>query len=127
MSEYVLDASAVLALLNQEPGTERVSQILGDSVISAVNLSEVIGKLTEGNMPDNEINLVLSYLNLEVVPFDEQLAWYCAQLRPLTRNLGLSLGERACLGLAQQLNKTAITTDKAWANLTIGISIEVIR
>ena len=127
MSKYVLDASAVLALLNQEPGNERVSQILGESVISAVNLSEAIAKLTEVNLPDNEIDLVLSYLNLEIIPFNQQSACYCAKLRPLTRHLGLSLGDRACLGLAQQLNQTAITTDKAWGKLKIGISIEVIR
>ncbi len=127
MSSYVLDASAILALLNQEPGNNRVSEILGESVISAVNLSEVIAKLIEKNIPEPEIELVFSYLNLEVIVFDKLLALSCAGLRPLTRHLGLSLGDRACLGLAQQLNYTAITTDKAWSKLNIGISIEVIR
>ena len=127
MSKYVLDASAVLAVLNQEPGNKRVSEILGESVISAVNLSEAIAKLIEKNVPEPEIKLVLSYLNLEVIPFDEPLALCCASLRPLTRHLGLSLGDRACLGLAQQLNYTAVTTDKAWGQLNIGISIEVVR
>ncbi|EAZ90585.1 type II toxin-antitoxin system VapC family toxin [Crocosphaera chwakensis] len=127
MSNYVLDASAVLALLNQEPGNNRVSEILGESVISAINLSEVIAKLIEKNVSKPDIKLVLSYLNLEVISFDEPLALFCAHLRPLTRDLGLSLGDRACLGLAQQLNFTAVTTDKAWGQLNMGISIEVVR
>ncbi len=59
--------------------------------------------------------------------FDEVSALSCARLRPLTRHLGLSLGDRACLGLAQQLNNTAVTTDKVWGQLKIGISIEVVR
>lgn len=127
MSNYVLDASAVLALLNREPGNKRVSEILGESVISAVNLSEVVAKLIEKNVPEPEIKLVLSYLNLEVIIFDESLALSCAYFRPLTRTLGLSLGDRACLGLAQHLNCTAVTTHKAWGQLNIGISIEIIR
>lgn len=127
MSEYVLDASSILALLNQETGYERVSQIISDSVISTVNLSEVIAKLTEVNIPDKEVSLVLSYLKLEVIPFDEVLALSCGKLRPLTRHLGLSLGDRACLALAQHLNCTAVTADKAWTQLNIGISVELIR
>ncbi len=67
MSNYVLDASAVLAVLNQEPGNNRVSDILGESVISAVNLSEAIAKLIEKKVPEPEIKLVLSYLNIEVM------------------------------------------------------------
>ncbi|MDJ0662661.1 MAG: type II toxin-antitoxin system VapC family toxin [Crocosphaera sp.] len=127
MSNYVLDASAILALLQKEPGHERINELLRESVISAVNLSEIITKLIEKNLLENEINLVLSYLNLDVISFNESLALSCARLRPLTRHLGLSLGDRACLGLAQQLNYTAITTDKAWGQLNIGISIEIVR
>jgi ribonuclease VapC len=127
MSDYVLDASAVLAFLKQEPGTERVAEILENAVISAVNLSEVMTKLVEKGIPEAEISLILNYLNCQTIPFDEESSWYPAQLRPLTRHLGLSLGDRACLALALQLNRIAVTTDKAWANLNIGISIEVIR
>ncbi|NJM88704.1 MAG: type II toxin-antitoxin system VapC family toxin [Hydrococcus sp. RU_2_2] len=127
MSEYVLDASAVLAFLNREPGSERVAETLVDSVISAVNLSEVITKLIEIGIPEEEIQQVLQYLSCEIIPFDEDAAWYVARLRPLTRHLGLSLGDRACLGLALQLNRTAVTADRAWVSLNIGIAIAVIR
>lgn len=128
MSSYVLDASAILAFLNQEPGTDRVSEILAKgAVVSAVNLSEVITKLIEAGVPEEEIRLVLSYLNCTVINFDEQSAWYAALLRPLTKNAGLSLGDRACLGLSLQLNLPAVTSDRAWQSLTIGATIEIIR
>jgi PIN domain nuclease of toxin-antitoxin system len=94
MSDYVLDASAVLAFLNRETGTERVAEILADAVISSVNLSEIITKLVEIGVPEQEIQQVLHYLSCEIVPFDEDGAWYVARLRPLTRHLGLSLGDR---------------------------------
>lgn len=128
MSNYVLDASAILAFLNQEKGTERVTEILATgAVISAVNLSEVMTKLIDAGVPEEEINLVISYLNLTVINFDEQSAWYAACLRPLTRNVGLSFGDRACLGLSLQLNLPAVTSDRAWQSLMIGVTIEIIR
>lgn len=128
MSNYVLDASAILAFLNQETGSERVSEILATgAVVSAVNFSEVITKLIEVGVPEEEILLALSYLNCTVINFDEQSAWYAARLRPLTKKAGLSLGDRACLGLSQQLNLPAVTTDRAWLSLTISTTIEVIK
>lgn len=127
MSEYILDASAVIAFLNSEPGGNRVAEILENAVISAVNLSEVITKLIETGIPEAEIHLILDYLSCEIIPFGETEAIGAAKLRPLTRHLGLSLGDRACLGLALQLNRTALTADKAWDSLSIGIVIEVIR
>jgi len=127
MSEYVLDASAVLAFLNSEPGGERVAEILENGVISAVNLSEVITKLVETGIPEPEIRQIQDYLSFEIIPFGEMEAIETAKLRPLTRHLGLSLGDRACLALALQLGKIAVTADKAWDSLSIGMKIEIIR
>jgi ribonuclease VapC len=128
MSKWVLDASAILAFLNQEPGKDRVAEILAEgAVVSSINLSEIICKLLESSVPEAEIRLVLSYLDLIVINFDEELAWETARLRSVTKSIGLSLGDRACLGLARQLNLPVVTADKIWAKLTIDIVIQVIR
>ena len=127
MSEVVLDASALLALLNAEPGAEKVAAVLSGAVVSAVNLSEVAAKLAEAGMPEASIRKALDGLALEVVPFDREQAYATGQLRPLTRPLGLSLGDRACLALAQQLGLPAVTTDADWANLELGIDVQLVR
>lgn len=127
MSEYVLDASAILAFLNEEPGSERVGEVLDDAVVSAVNMSEVITKLIDAQMPEHEIELVLSYLSCDVQSYDLDDAWYTARLRPLTKKKGLSLGDRACLGLARKLGLTAVTADRTWQKLKLDVSIELIR
>jgi PIN domain nuclease of toxin-antitoxin system len=127
VSEVVLDASALLALVNQEPGQEIVAEVLPKSVVSAVNASELVAKLTDQGMPENEIQEVVTALKLKVVSFDEQQGLVAGYLRPVTKHLGLSLGDRACLALGLQTKYKVVTADKAWANLDIGVEIQVIR
>jgi len=126
VSNVVLDASALLALLQDEPGGDRVLESLPGGLISSVNLSEVVAKLAELGMPESDIRLALS-LGLEVVPFDEALAFSAGALRPATRAAGLSLGDRACLALAQSRSLPALTTDRAWRDIDIDVEVEVIR
>lgn len=128
MSQVILDASALLALLNMEQGSERVvDAILQGAIISSVNLSEVIAKLSEAGMQEAVIHEVLDVLNIEVVNFDFLLAYEAGMLRPLTKHAGLSLGDRACLALAKQRGLIALTTDRVWASLAVDIIIQVIR
>jgi PIN domain nuclease of toxin-antitoxin system len=126
VSDAVLDASAVLALLQDEPGSDRVLESLPGALICSVNLSEVVAKLTELGMPETDIRLALS-LGLEVVAFDEALAYSAGALRPVTRSAGLSLGDRACLAIALARSLPALTTDRAWRDLDIDATVEVIR
>ena len=127
MSEAVLDASALLALLNSEPGAEKVAAVLSGAMISAVNLSEVVAKLAEVGMPEASIREALDGLALEVMPFDREQAYVAGHLRPLTRSAGLSLGDRACLGLAQRLGLPVVTTDSVWADLGLELDVQVVR
>ena len=94
MAEVVLDASALLALLNDEPGAELVAKSLPQAAISAVNLSEVVAKLADAGMPDEAIRDALRGLPLDVVPFDVEQAYDAGLLRSITRDVGLSLGDR---------------------------------
>ncbi len=128
MSSYVLDASALLVLLKREAGSERVVEALMDgAAISAVNFSEVVAKLREGGMVEEAIHESLDSLELDIVEFDTELAYQAGLLRPLTKSAGLSLGDRACLALAQNLNLPALTADRAWDGLSLGIRVQVIR
>ncbi len=127
MNKVVIDASAILALLNQEKGSEEIAKYIDQAVISTVNLSEVIAKLAEAGIPENTIKEILSYLNLEVIPFNEDQAFKAGTLRPLTKSIGLSLGDRACLALGIALNLPVITTDRLWSSLNLEIEVRVLR
>ena len=126
MSDAVLDASALLALLQGEPGSDRVLETLPGARVCSVNLSEVVAKLAGHDMPEADIRRALN-LGLEIVPFDEALAWAAGLLRPRTRGAGLSLGDRACLALARSTSFPVLTADAVWATLDLGIEIAVIR
>lgn len=128
MNSYVLDASALLALLKGESGSERVVEaITGGASISAVNFSEVVGKLRDGGMPEEAIHESLDPLELDIVQFDRKLAYRAGLLLPFTKKAGLSLGDRACLALAQHLNLPALTTDRIWNGLLPAVTVQLIR
>ncbi len=127
MSSIVLDASALLALLNQEPGSDVVANLIAEAAISTVNLAEVVAKLSEAGLPQTAIETALEGLGFNVIPFDLQQAIAAGLLRPQTKALGLSLGDRACLALAQHLDIPALTADQAWANLSLQIEVQIIH
>lgn len=127
MSEVVIDASALLALLNDEPGADVVTEALPDGIISAVNLSEVIAKLVSAGVPEEAIHHVLQPIGLVVVPFDEEQAYQAGLLHSFTQEKGISLGDRACLSLAIIRSAVALTADRLWADLSIGATVKVIR
>ncbi len=127
MDKVVLDASALLVLLNDEPGAAVVAEALEEGVVSAVNLSEVVGKLLEAGMPRGEAEDVLGGLGLDVRPFDERAAWEAGALRIGTRKAGLSLGDRACIALAKELGLSALTADAAWTRVASGVEVKLLR
>lgn len=124
----VLDASALLALLQNEPGAEVVATRLTQCVMSAVNLSEVVAKLVDHGLPEADLRAALDVLDIDVREFDTEAAYAAGELRRITRDAGLSLGDRACLALAMRLGAAAVTADRAWAKLAGGtLRVEVIR
>lgn len=123
----VLDSSAVLAVVLNEPGANLVKTGVKGVGISAVNLTEVISKLCDQLFNKEQIGLIVGGLDLEVAPFDESQAIAAGHLRAATRHKGLSLGDRACLALAIREKATVLTADRRWSNLDLGIEIKVIR
>jgi ribonuclease VapC len=123
----VADASAVIAVLVGEPFTRFEPSRLTNASISAVNLSEVLTRLQEIGMPDSAAASAVGRLNLRVIVFDEPQARATARLRPVTRQAGLSLGDRACLALGDRLGCPVVTADRVWAGLDVGVEIVLIR
>jgi PIN domain nuclease of toxin-antitoxin system len=128
VSRIVLDASVLLAVLNDEPGAEKLTpQLLAAATISTVNLAEVQSKLvSRGIDPDDAWEATLSPIR-EAAPFTPEQAKTAGSLIAQTRTLGLSLGDRACLALAIALKAPVYTADRLWKNLKLGIRIHVVR
>lgn len=127
MTDIVVDASALLAMLNAEPGAQVVAEAIPGAAISAVNLSEVVSKLSDAGMPESAIRHALQPLGVEIVPFDEDQAYQAGLLRVPTKGAGLSLGDRGCLSLAGKLGMPVLTADKNWLGLSVGVMVKVIR
>jgi ribonuclease VapC len=116
-----------LAIIFSEAGADRVIPLLGGVAASSVNFGEVVTKRCERGSSDDEIRGELRRLALVIVPFDETLAFEAGMLHRMTRGKNISFGDRACLATARQLDVPAVTADRPWANLGLGIRIELIR
>ncbi len=127
MADVVLDASAVLAVLNGEPGAEEVWAHLPGAYVSAVNAAEVAAKLVDGGIGAEEAGQTLTRLGARVVPFEEADVGPAAHIRTATRSAGLSLGDRACLTLARRLGVPALTADRQWRDLRVDVEVRLIR
>ncbi|WP_152048698.1 type II toxin-antitoxin system VapC family toxin [Aureimonas psammosilenae] len=129
-SGVVLDTSALLAFLLQEPGGEDVGAMLqGRALVSAVNVQELLAKLITKGMSPHHARETVRSLDLECHAHTLEAAEAAAELIAQTRAKGLSLGDRSCLALARKMNMPAITADRIWAELAdaAGVAVTVIR
>jgi PIN domain nuclease of toxin-antitoxin system len=129
VSETVLDASALLALLRNEPGEAKVADAIASARMSSVNYAEVVRHFIRAGMPADQVDAMLRPLPMNVVAADQALATIAGGLRAATAEVGLSLGGRFCLALAQRGGLPAITADKQWRTVAdaVGVTISVIR
>ena len=123
----VLDASALLAVLLNEQGIDVVLPVLRQSHMSAVNLSEVFVKLLEKGVDISRAQAQIDRFEIRIFAFDERHALHAASLRPLTKHLGLSFGDRACLAQAHLDKMPVFTADKDWSKLNLDSVIWQIR
>jgi len=127
MSPPVLDASALLAVLGDEPGAEQVLPLLDGAVMSTVNWSEVLARYVDLHLRAGGRATEITTLGVSLAPFTSRQAEIAAGLVPLTRSAGLSLGDRACLALALDLDAHPVTADHAWAQIDVGVPVTLIR
>jgi len=110
--KVVLAASALLAYLRQEPGGDVVDGVLGDSVMASVNWAEVVQKSISAGV---DVQGML------------EDGYRAGRLGVPTRQLGLSLGDRAFLSLGLRLRLKVLTCDRAWAQLPLDVVIQLLR
>ncbi len=127
MNRYVVDASAVLAVLNDEPGADLLASPDDRFIVSAVNLAEVVAKLTDDGIAPDAIDEMIDQLPLEVHAFGADMSVATGLLRTATHRFGLSLGDRACLALARGLDLPALTTERAWRQLDLDVAVRLLR
>lgn len=128
MISVVLDASAVLALVRDEPGADKVAPHVGRAAMSAVNLQEVIKELLLSGLDEATTRELLDELRLDIRAHDSAAAYGAAGLHAQTRQYGRGLGDRSCLALAMQLGVPALTADREWKKVRIkNLKLEHIR
>lgn len=129
MTASVLDASALLALLLNEPGAEVVKTMLDDAVMSVVNLAEVVSHYAKLGIDRADIQAMLIPLPIRLEPVDAELSYLAGMLRPITLPGGLSLGDRYCLALAKREGLPALTAERRWADIAVaaGVTVATIR
>lgn len=126
-TEFVMDSSAILALVFQEPGREHVAVALPGALISSVNLTEVISKMLDRGLSLEQVDDQMNDFSVVTVNFDRDLAIQAGVLRSTTRHKGLSLGDRACLALAIREGLPVMTADRAWSDLDLPVEVVLIR
>lgn len=125
----VLDASAVMAVLLDEPGSTVVEEALDHAALGAVNLSEVAAALVKNGNSVVQARALIAALGLETVPADHEMALDAGSLRQITDRAGLSLADRFCLALGRRLSAPVLTADRAWATVAqiVDVDVRVIR
>jgi PIN domain nuclease of toxin-antitoxin system len=127
VSEYVADASAVLAFARGEPGEKRVGNVRASCILSSLNLMECFSKLVRYDIPADQVRSFLRESFPRVIPLDRELAEHSAVLHTKLHKLGISYADCACLSLGMQRKATVLTADRTWKQIELDVKVEFIR
>ena len=124
----VLDASAVRALVQDEPGADVVQEALAGALLSTVNLAEVVGKLVDADVDPRPLRPLLTAAGVVLTPLTPDDAELAGALRSVPGGQTLSLGDRCCLALALRSDPAvALTADRAWVDLDLPLQVRLVR
>lgn len=126
-SPIVFDASALLALIENEKGSGTIEKHLPQAIMSSVNAAEVVAVLSRQGVKTHEAEKILLELLTEIVPFDYEQAILAGSYKNSSKKLGLSLGDCACFALAQKMSLPLITCDKAWEKFNANVEVVLAR
>ncbi len=127
MNDIILDASALIAVINREPGADRVKAVANGAIVSALVAAEVATWLAIRDAPASEIHATLDTFNLRIEPFDRARAVAAGFVVSRTKSRGLSLADRATLTLAAELKLPVMTGDRAWRDASLGVDVQLFR
>jgi ribonuclease VapC len=123
----VVDASALMALLLGEPGSDAVAERISESAISAVNLAEVLARMSREQISPRTLIAKLAALGLTVVDFDQAQAVFAGEIREHARAQGVGLADCCCMALALHQAWPVLTADRTWTKLGFDIDVHLIR
>lgn len=123
----VLDASAILALIHDEPGAGEVEERLSGALLCSANLAEVVGKLVDASVSIVSVRELLAAAGVSIEPLTEDDAVLAGALRSVPGGTTLSLGDRCCIALGTRHGATVVTADRTWADLALPVVVRLIR
>jgi PIN domain nuclease of toxin-antitoxin system len=127
MAEVVLDSSAILGLLWSEQGSGIVSAVIDRALVCVVNEAEVVSALVRRGEAPKRAAQIVEKLPYKAVDLDRRLALQAGALWREFKPRGLSLGDRCCLALAEREGLPVLTSDKRWADLSIGVEVRLFK
>lgn len=125
MKHILFDSSVIIAILKSEEGYQSCEQIVNKGAISTVNWDEVAGFLKKNNAPEDIIRQTLAKYPLKILPYEESLVVPTGPLAVGCQQLGLSLGDRACLATAMAYNLPVLTANPFWKELEKELDITI--
>ena len=123
----LLDASAIIAAIQNENGSDFVKERIEQCAISTVNWAEVLQKLSARGIDTVLVEQNLKAMGLIIIDFNQTDARLAADLWPQAKSFGLSLADRACLATGLRLNAQVVTADRIWQKLDLKLEIVLIR